>query len=119
MLYKFIIHYIILYCIIVDDIILHYSYMYVYIYIYIYIYIYTCTYTYTWSNARARRSGVDRGQHFKEGSFRGRLRKERGEQDTIVKRTPHHPLLEDIISPYTTLVLSLTSIDSRVEEADL
>ena len=38
-------------------------------------------------------SRVIRDPSLKEGSLRGRSRKERGQQETRVKRTPHHPFL--------------------------
>ena len=45
---------------------------------------------------------------FKEGSVRGEIARR---LPRVSKRTQHHPLFG--ISPKTTLVLSLTSIDSR------
>ena len=68
---------------------------------------------------RAVYSGVNRSA-FKEGSLRGGDHAKNGDskrqqQETRVKRTPHHPFVW--ISSKTTLVLSLslslTSIDSR------
>ena len=52
---------------------------------------------------------TNRGQYVRR--VRGRSHKERGQQETRVKRTPHHPLFG--ISSETTIVLSLTSNDSR------